>query len=175
MGWEGLRAAGPAQMGMVNFTGEEDPEGIALIAFGMEEMLAAFYTEMARTRGDGELVELFSTLAKVEEVHQDRVFELYLAAAKESLTREEFEARAAPQLLEGGFTTGEFLAANEEALKDVEGALNIAMMLEAQALDLYMRFSQKAKSQETREMLLSIAEDEKKHLGHLGDLLNEKA
>ena len=43
-------------------------------------------------------------------------------------------------------STEEFLEQNRPAMQTVEGVLNVAMMLETQALDLYLRYSQKIKS-----------------------------
>ncbi len=45
------------------------------------------------------------------------------------------------------------------------------MMLETQALDLYLRYSQKAEDEESRNVLYRIAEDEKAHLTALGDMM----
>jgi len=57
----------------------------------------------------------------------------------------------------------------------VEGVLNIAMMLETQALDLYLRYSQKAENEESKTVLYDIAEEEKAHLATLGRLMEAKA
>ena len=45
----------------------------------------------------------------------------------------------------------------------------MAMMLEAQALDLYLRTSHRCEERETKEVLHTFADEEKKHLTMLGD------
>ena len=77
--------------------------------------------------------------------------------------------------MEGGFTTEEFLEQNRDSMTTVPDVLNIAMMLEVQGMDLYMRYSQKAKDDKTRDILYDIAEEEKAHLTSLGRLMEEQA
>ena len=48
------------------------------------------------------------------------------------------------------------------------------MMLEAQALDLYMRYSQEIKDDKGKRILYDIAEEEKGHLKTLGRLMEER-
>ncbi len=76
--------------------------------------------------------------------------------------------------MEGGYTTEEFLEQNRDSMKTVFDVLNIAMMLETQAFDLYMRYSQKAKDEKSKAVLYDIAEDEKAHLASLGRLMEER-
>ena len=49
------------------------------------------------------------------------------------------------------------------------------MMLETQALDLYLRFADRSGQPETREVLYALAGEEKAHLASLGRLLEEKS
>jgi rubrerythrin len=48
------------------------------------------------------------------------------------------------------------------------------MMLEIQALDLYLRFSQKTKNKDTKAVLFKLADEEKTHLALLGRWLDKK-
>ena len=77
--------------------------------------------------------------------------------------------------MEGGFTIDEFFDKNKPAMKDVHGVLTVAMMLEAQALDLYLRYLRKIDEQKTKEILCQISNEEKAHLESLGRLMEEKA
>ena len=73
--------------------------------------------------------------------------------------------------MEGGLTTDEFLTKNKSVMQTLEGVLGIAMMLEAQALDLYLRYSQVVKEEKSKAVLYNIAEEEKAHLAVLGNLM----
>jgi sulfur-carrier protein adenylyltransferase/sulfurtransferase len=48
------------------------------------------------------------------------------------------------------------------------------MMVETQALDLYLRFADRCSQAPTRDLLYGIAQEEKAHLASLGKLLEEK-
>ena len=60
-------------------------------------------------------------------------------------------------------------------MKTVPDVLNMAMMLESQAMDLYMRYSEKAKDEKSKTVLYDIAEEEKAHLKALGHLMEQRA
>ena len=77
-------------------------------------------------------------------------------------------------VLEGGFDMAEFMEQNEPILKKVSNVIDLAMMLETQALDLYLRFAAKSTNGETKDVLFKIAQEEKAHLASLGLLLEEK-
>ena len=77
-------------------------------------------------------------------------------------------------ILEGGFDMAEFMEQNEPILKTVPNVIDLAMMLETQALDLYLRFAAKSTNTETKDVLFKIAQEEKGHLAALGRLLEEK-
>jgi rubrerythrin len=161
-------------MGMSLVRGDESPEEILIIAYGMEEGLREFYSETAGRMDDVEIVDLFKELSEVEEKHKQRLFTVYLEIDKSVSDKEGFESRIVKDVMEGGFTTREFLEKNEEALKTVPDIINIAMMLETQALDLYLRYSQRISDPKGREILYDIAEEEKTHLRTLGRLMDSK-
>ena len=173
--WKGLTAAGPAEMGMSLLTGDETSKEIIVLAYGMEEGLRGFYSIMAERMDDPEVVDLLTKLAEVEKNHKQRLFDLYLTHDSSIIDKELFEADIVSKVMEGGFTTEEFLEQNRDAMKTVPDVLNIAMMLETQALDLYMRYSEKAEDEKSKTVLYGIAEEEKAHLKTLGRLMEDRA
>ena len=90
-------------------------------------------------------------------------------------TWQRFESTIVPQTLEGGFDAEEFLAANQAHLQTAPEVLDLAMMLETQALDLYLRFAGLSHQPQTKEVLYTLAGEEKAHLASLGRLLEEKS
>jgi len=106
--------------------------------------------------------------------HEDRLFEAYRQVEPQAQDRQAFEAHVAADTLEGGFNAREFLEANKSHLETVPQVLDLAMMLEAQALDLYLRFAGRCTQEQTREVLFTLAGEEKAHLDSLGHLLEEK-
>ena len=78
------------------------------------------------------------------------------------------------QIIEGGFQLNDFMKKNESFLHSVQHVLDQAMMLETQALDLYLRFADRSTDTLTKETFFAIADEEKAHLNSLGDLLEKK-
>ncbi len=75
--------------------------------------------------------------------------------------------------MEGGFTTEEFLERNRAAMETIPDLISVAMMLETQALDLYLRYSQRTEDDKSKAVLFDIAEEETAHLRALGDLMDK--
>jgi len=172
--YRGAMASGPQELNLEMIREDESVEEILKLAFGMERALQTFY-ELCRDRSqDKELIDLFGKLGHIEELHKKAIFARYadLAAGVPDLAS--FEADMAPEIMEGGFRLQEFLAANEPWLKNVSQAVELAMMLETQALDLYLRLADKSQEEETQRILLTIADEEKVHLKALSRLMDEK-
>ena len=89
--------------------------------------------------------------------------------------KDAFEADIVSEVMEGGFTTEEFMEQNKDSMKTAPDVLDIAMILETQALDLYLRYSEKAKDEKSKTVLYNIAEEEKAHLKALGHLMEQRA
>jgi rubrerythrin len=172
--WQGLKTVGPADAGMVFLRGDESPGEIIVLAYGMEAGLGSFYRAMATSNQDTEVSGLFSKLSEVEDRHKKRLFDLYVDIDPSVSDQEIFESKIVSDVMEGGLTTQEFLDQNEAAMQTVPGILNIVMMLEAQALDLYLRYSERIKDDKTKSVLYDIGEDEKTHLAALGRLMGRK-
>ena len=173
--WQGLKAEGPAEMGMIPLSGDETESDIINIAYEMENGLEEFYSAVSDVTSDTETVDILAKLAKIEENHKQKLFDLYRTLNPGVDDKEAFEANISSDRMEGGFTTEEFLKQNRRFMETVSDVLSIAMMLETQALDLYLRYSQKLKKEDSKTILYDIAEEEKAHLATLGRLMESKA
>jgi rhodanese-related sulfurtransferase/rubrerythrin len=173
--FSGPKAAGPVELNLDLVKGDESPAAIIILAYGMEKALQLFYETLKQQSGDPELQELFGKLAQVEVRHEQRLFEVYGRVASSGADLAAFESTIVPQTLEGGFSADEFLAANQAHLQTAVQVLDLAMMLETQALDLYLRFAARCDQPQTREVLYALAGEEKAHLASLGRLLEEKS
>ena len=173
--WQGLKAFGPAEMGMIALRGNETPQEVIVLAYGMEQGLADFYSRVPAMTRDSEVKKIIGKLVQIEEEHKDKLFALYKTLEPATQARDLFEGRIVSGVMEGGFTGEEFLEKNKPLLDTVQNLLSLAMMLEAQALDLYTRYAQKVEDIQSRSVLHDIAEDEKGHLATLGSLLEAKA
>ena len=172
--WQGLKAFGPAEMGMIALRGDESPQEVIVLAYGMEQGLADFYTRVLGLIPDVEVKKVIGKLVQIEEKHKDRLFALYQSLEPATRERAVFERRIVSDVMEGGFTGEEFLEKNRPLLDTAENLLGLAMMLEAQALDLYTRYAQKVEDVQSRSVLHNIAEEEKAHLATLGALVEAR-
>ncbi len=174
MAWKDEYAVGPQEQGMVYFKGDETLMQIVVLAYAMEANLGAFYTKMAATAKKPEIADSFNQLAKFEEAHKAKVFKIAQSLDVSLRGQAEFERQVAIEVLEGGTTADAFVEKNRDYLQTSRGAVEAAMMIEAQALDLYMRYAEKAKKDEAAMLLQELAQEEKAHLKVLGRLMDRK-
>ncbi len=172
--WKGLIADGPVELNLDLVRGDETPHEIIRLAYGMEMSLGEFYSTMACSVEDAEVADLLNTLAAVEAKHRQYLVELYRSAVSQDLDLGRLEAEVSSEIMEGGISARDFIERNEPFLKTVQGLLDLAMMLESQALDLYLRFADKTTDSTAKEILFKIADEEKGHLSALGRLREDK-
>ena len=172
--WQGQKAAGPVELNLDLIKGDETPGEIVVFAYGLEKGLQTFYGKMIEKTDDQELKDLFQRLYKIEENHKRKLFELKQRVDPANVDQEAFESEINPKIMEGGFDIDTFMNQNESYLHSVQEVLMLAMMLETQALDLYLRFSDKSTNDQTQKILFEVSEEEKTHLSALGKLMEEK-
>ena len=172
--WQGLEATGPRELNLDLVRGDETPAEIIVLVYGMEDSLQTYYKEMHQRANDEEVRKLFLKLASVEDQHKRTILKLQAKIDPTAKSTEVTKEDPGKTVLEGGFDMVEFMEQNEPLLKTVPDVIDLAMMLETQALDLYLRFAAKSTNAETKEVLYKIAQEEKAHLAALGRLLEEK-
>jgi rhodanese-related sulfurtransferase len=170
--FKGQKATGPAELNLSLVRGDETPTEMIALAYGMEKGLQTFYESMQAKTTDQELKDLCGRLARIEVQHEKKLFELY-ETFDPAQDLAAFEAATVSGMLEGGFDLKEFLEKNGPFLEKAQDILELAMMLETQALDLYLRFAGRSANAQTRDVLFTISGEEKAHLAALGRLLEK--
>ncbi len=169
MAWNGHYVEIPADFGMDFFAGDESPLQLFQLAYAMEDGLGRFYQELSQRIEQPDVKELFSKLAGFEEKHKTLVFTLAKRTDTHISQESDLETEQLKDVLEGGGTASSKI---EETLPTtVHTALEYAMQFEAMALDLYMRYAAKAEVPETAHALTELADEEKRHLHALGQLM----
>jgi len=171
--WQGFRAVGPAEAGMALLTGKETSPQIIIMALGLEEGLRAFYEAMAQKADSPALSEIFGRLAAIEVKHKTKLLALHTIHSGSEAGAGAIEKELMKDTMEGGLTPEEFLKINQSALQTHQEVVAMAMTIEAQALDLYMRQARKLDDPTSKEILQRLADDEKAHLAALGKLMEE--
>ncbi len=171
--WTSQAAFLGEEKGLALFDGVTSVENALAVAYSLEAGLKGFYDSMAAKVESDPARYLFQQLSQIEVKHQDRILEQYTALTGQSVTRETFEARQVSEVLEGGLTTEEYASLLMPAYDTLTDIIELAMSIEAQALDLYLRASQKASNEAGKRALIQIADEEKAHLARLGKLMEE--
>jgi sulfur-carrier protein adenylyltransferase/sulfurtransferase len=174
MAWQGLKAVGPVELNLDLIRGDESPVEMIEVAYGMEETLRKFYLLAGEKIKSGGVAALLEKLARVEERHQQLLSSLYREITSVDPEAARGLGDRLPGILEGGFKFSEFLSQNQAAFQSITELLDLAMMIETQALDLYMRFAMKTLEESTQKILYKIAEEEKTHLEALGEFRNKR-
>jgi len=173
--WQGEVAEGPVELNLDMVRGDEMPEEIIRLAYGMELSLGTFYRTAQATAGDTDVVALLDKLASVEDAHKQYLLQLQATMTGREISPKAMDGEVSQKALEGGFGTEDLLKNNQKFLHSIPDLLDLSMMVETQALDLYVRFANKTDSQETKRVLYRIADEEKGHLAALGRLRQEKS
>ena len=170
--WTGQRAFGPEEEGVDLFTELDSPEQILATAYSLEDGLRDFYLRMLERAYDEKIKSVFRLLADIEIKHKDRLFEEYTRLTGKD-DRGAFECSFVTPLMEGGMTTQEYLERFRPDMDSPVDVVSMAMSIEAQALDLYMRAAVWTTNEGNRAVLEQIASEEKAHLARLGQLLDD--
>lgn len=173
--WNGAKAAGPREFHLTFLRQGQTPEAMLMLTQHMEEGLRSFYLTMAQRTPDQELGELFADLAAYEELHKKRIMAICreLGLTDQDISHKAEESIA--EVIEGGFDKDQLITQNEPYLKTPADVLNIAMMIETQALDIFLRLADEVASAVARQFLINIADEEEKHLATLAQLIEKKS
>lgn len=173
-GWDQPAAAGPTEFHLRFVRGDETPREMITLGYVFEEGLRRFHQMVLERTEDGELGKLLTSLVKAEESHKRTLLSLVSEPERQQFLAD-MNASEGPAVMEGGIDVNAFMAQNEPYLHSITDYLQLAMMVETQALDLYLRMAQASRQQETRAVLHKISQEEKAHLTALGRLMEEKA
>jgi rhodanese-related sulfurtransferase/rubrerythrin len=167
--WEGAQATGPLDLGLAALLSAATALELLERAWGMELALGEFYAALAGTSSETDVAALFARLAGFEEKHRRTLTEIWRRLGGVDVVAFEERARghAGHGILEGGLSAAEYLAL-AGGPQNIAVALELAMAVEAQALDLYMRRAKDDRDLDLRRTLVLLAEEEKAHLKVLG-------
>jgi len=172
--WEREVAVGPEDIGLHLFASAESPEEAVIIGFGLEMGLRDFYLSMQSKASRESTKVLFGKLADIEILHQDRLVELYVEITGTPLTVTEFAEKIAEPAMEGGLTTEEYLQLYKVDLDSELEVLGLALAIEAQALDLYLRAAERSDNSNAKQVLFQIADEERSHIARLSSYIDQQ-
>jgi rubrerythrin len=169
--WNSKAAFGPGDQGLELFSGVESPAKALVVAYGLEAGLHDFYISMIPKVSNSEVKDLFQKLSEIEIKHQERIFSEYVKITETRETKADFENNIVSQAVEGGLTTEEYINRFSPDWDSAIDIIELAMSIEAQALDLYQRASESSQDKKSQKVLVQIADEERSHLAQLGKLI----
>jgi sulfur-carrier protein adenylyltransferase/sulfurtransferase len=166
--WNGHTAMGPPDLHLCFLRNIQSPAEACALAWHLEEAQRIFYGDLQHSLADEECARLFGDLARNEQRHKERV----LGLCKQYGLAPGVVENLDESLIEGGLNKREFIERNQQHLQTVEGCVTMAMMLETQALDLYLRLAAETEDTAVAVVLRDLAREETLHLEQLGRLLS---
>jgi rubrerythrin len=174
--WEGGVAEGAPEAGTAYFNAASKPEEFLALAWMLEEGSRKFYAAIPSLMADEETKKLFSDLATAEEHHKASLVNLYKTFAGEKPTQDFpgsiVPADASGDFMEGGMRVSEALRWVKD--KNSEAIFELAMALETNSYDLYIKMRRQMKDDKSRQVFDQLSIEEKKHLELLAALFEKK-
>ncbi|MEJ2032460.1 MAG: ferritin family protein [Deltaproteobacteria bacterium] len=174
--WNGMVATGTFEAGMAFFAPATDIREIVAVAWSMEEGSRRFYQRAGELlRSDPETVEIFRQLTEAEDAHKHS-----LLASYEHLTGRRADPTICIQkmgmaeegIMEGGIPVKEALVWLQD--REITEILDLAMGLEINAYDLYLKMGRRMEAEESGRIFAELAREEQHHLERLGQLLDSR-
>ncbi len=163
--WEDRTATGSPELHLEFIRGDESAIEAAEIAYTFEAGLEQFHRAASAGSRVPEVRDLLEKLIRAEESHRLKLLRLL-----ESLGGGPGAAGASEGRMEGGFKIEDFLSRNRDYLNSAKGCLELAMMIEVQAFDMYLRMAQTCSDAAAKELFYRLGDEEKAHLGLLAEL-----
>lgn len=164
--WQGDRAAGEETDGLAFFVRGDFPTAVAM-ACSMEAGLKQFYLAAAAQTADASSRDFLIAMARLEDGHLARLQGKYGLAEADAATG------MPAGTIEGGLQAADIIGAFPASFTGVESSIEMAMMFEAQALDLYSRLARRRDDPELRDFFIELAGEEQRHLSRLARELDK--
>jgi sulfur-carrier protein adenylyltransferase/sulfurtransferase len=174
--WEGLVADGVPESGIPYFDDAVKPEEFIALAWILEEGSRRFYSEIPGLMPDADVGKLFHDLSAAEEHHKSALVSLYQdftgSVPAPDFPGSAVQTKDSGDMMEGGMRISEALSWAEG--KSPEAVLELAMSLETNSYDLYIKMTRRVKDDRSRQVFDRLAGEEKNHLERLADLFGKK-
>ena len=168
--WNGLVAGGAYEAGLAYFSSASSPEGLISLSFALEEGNRVFYERISQDLKEEEAASIFRSMGQAEERHKETLRELHARISGKGGNPAHLEGIETGGFLEGGAPLKETLAWAKG--KTLEEILELAIAMEANALDRYIKMGRAVPDERSREVFLALSREEQKHLERMTSLLD---
>ncbi len=164
--WQGQHIGGTEELGLEYFITGDFSSALSM-AYAMEMGLKQFYLLLSVKTDVPDHTELLEYMAKLEDGHMAKLNAQYQDIALNP-------ADTSAVVAEGGIDVDDFLTRFGNQFKDIESILQVGMMFESQAYDMYTRLARKQTDEELKSFYLQMAAEERKHLQRLTRELEQR-
>ncbi|WP_167320727.1 ferritin family protein [Desulfocapsa sulfexigens] len=159
--YNGGKAVGDEAFGMEFFVSGEFSD-VFRMSYAMEEGLRQLYLTLKDLCEDKEVKDLLARLARFEEGHKAKLKALFPEVDEKGGEND-------LNTLEGGYNKQQLLDHFKSRVVAQNDVIQLGMMLETQAYDLYSRLAKKAENPESKEFFEFMVGEEKQHLVFLSN------
>ncbi len=175
--WRGNVARGMPEAGMAYFSPAANAEEIVGLAWALEEGSKFFYQGVAEHfKDDEEAQKMFNWLVLAESNHEKHLLETYetLTGVKPDFEKlhDKFSDSLNGSVMEGGIAVKEALEWIQD--KGVTKSLEMAIAMEVNAFDLYVKMSRAIEDEPAQQIFEMLSEEEQVHLQKLADLFDKR-
>lgn len=168
--WNGLVAGGAHEAGLGYFSHAARAEEMISLSFALEEGNRVFYERISQDVKGEEAASIFRSLGQAEERHKETLRELRARVSGKGGDPAHPEGMEAGRFLEGGAPLRETLEWTKG--KTLEEILELAIAMEANALDRYIKMGRAVADERSREVFLALSREEQEHLERMASLLD---
>ena len=175
--WQGEVASNDPEAGMVYFSDAVRFDHWLALACGLEEGTRLFYIGIGKQFAtDQETVTLFQELTAAEDRHRQQLLAAHRAVVGKELDFKALSDRlgdnVAGKVMEGGIEVAAALDWTKG--RDVREILDLAMSLEMNAYDLYIKMGRVVEDEKAADIFRSLAKEEHFHLRQLSKLRDNR-
>ncbi len=162
--WLGLQLEGRYEYDLSLIRSDVEFSNAFGLAYAMEEGLQQFYNELEKEEDRQEFKAVYQKLAGFEDQHKEQLLEGNIDA--DTLDIAEILAKQG-DIVEGGEANRFSPFQIVKIMKGIEDIYSLALAIEAQSFDLYVRLADKAEDEESRKLFLHMADEEKTHMNYI--------
>lgn len=162
LAWDGQCLPDIPDIKVFGLSGSEEEQ--LYQAMNLEKGAHIFYEQITKKLQDTKVMDTISTLVKAEEVHAKMIYSFWAKTQENPPSFEALYDSLSGDILEGGKSVEELidqLAKTENSCHDI---LEMAMMIECSAYDLYRTMAHLKKNTSLEEPFLHLCQSEKSHM-----------
>ncbi|MDH3393677.1 MAG: ferritin family protein [Desulfobulbaceae bacterium] len=176
--WQGGVATGDPEAGMAFFDDAVRFDQLVALACGLEEGTRLFYNGVGEQfAADNETATLMKKLTDAEDRHRQHLLAAYRTVAGEDLDMDALHGQLGDnvrgRIMEGGIEVATALA--WAAGRSVNEIMDLAMSLEMNAYDLYLKMGRVVENDKAASIFRSLAKEEHQHLQQLSRLRDQRS